>query len=93
MLDSSKASFDGSTAALLRERLLPRLCSAELIGAIAMTEPGTGSDLQAIRTTARLDDDHYLLNGAKTFITNGQNANLVIVVARTDIPRKSLGTS
>jgi acyl-CoA dehydrogenase len=66
-----------------KQRLLPRLCSAELIGAIAMTEPGTGSDLQAIRTTARLDDDHYVLNGAKTFITNGQNANLVIVVCRT----------
>ncbi|RVT48421.1 acyl-CoA dehydrogenase family protein [Rubrivivax albus] len=66
-----------------KRRFLPRLCSAELIGAIAMTEPGTGSDLQAIRTTARRDGDHYVLNGAKTFITNGQNANLVIVVART----------
>ncbi|MCP5270439.1 MAG: acyl-CoA dehydrogenase family protein [Burkholderiaceae bacterium] len=66
-----------------KQRFLPRLCSAELIGAIAMTEPGTGSDLQAIRTTARRDGDHYVLNGAKTFITNGQNANVVIVVART----------
>ena len=66
-----------------KQRLLPRLCSAELMGAIAMTEPGTGSDLQAIRTTARRDGAHYVLNGAKTFITNGQNANFIIVVART----------
>ncbi len=66
-----------------KRRLLPRLCSAALIGAIAMTEPGTGSDLQAIRTAARRDGEHYVLNGAKTFITNGQNANLIIVVART----------
>jgi long-chain-acyl-CoA dehydrogenase len=66
-----------------KRRWLPRLCTAELIGAIAMTEPGTGSDLQAVRTTARLESDHYVINGAKTFITNGQNANLVIVVCRT----------
>jgi long-chain-acyl-CoA dehydrogenase len=66
-----------------KQRFLPRLCSAELIGAIAMTEPGTGSDLQAIRTTARRDGEHYVLQGAKTFITNGQNANLIIVVCRT----------
>jgi len=62
---------------------LPRMCSAERIGAIAMTEPGTGSDLQAVRTTARREGDHYVISGAKTFITNGQNANLVIVVCRT----------
>ena len=66
-----------------KRRWLPRMCTGELIGAIAMTEPGTGSDLQAIRTTARRDGGHYVLNGAKTFITNGQNANLVIVVCRT----------
>jgi long-chain-acyl-CoA dehydrogenase len=66
-----------------RQRWLPRMARGELIGAIAMTEPGTGSDLQAIRTTARRDGDHYVLSGAKTFITNGQNANLVIVVCRT----------
>ena len=66
-----------------KQRWLPRMCSAELISAIAMTEPGTGSDLQAVRTAARRDGDHYVLNGAKTFITNGQNANLICVVCRT----------
>ena len=66
-----------------KRRWLPRMCSAERIGAIAMTEPGTGSDLQAVRTTARREGDHYVISGAKTFITNGQNANLVIVVCRT----------
>ena len=66
-----------------KQRWLPKMCSGELIAAIAMTEPGTGSDLQAIRTSARLQGDHYIVNGAKTFITNGQNANLIIVVCRT----------
>src|SRR3712207_7155352 len=56
----------------------------ELITAIAMTEPAAGSDLQGIRTTARRDGDGWLLSGSKTFITNGINADLVIVVARTD---------
>ncbi|WP_433066465.1 acyl-CoA dehydrogenase family protein [Dactylosporangium sp. CS-033363] len=65
-------------------RWLPGLCSGEKIGAIAMTEPGTGSDLQGITTTARLDGDHWVLNGAKTFISNGILSDLVIVVARTD---------
>src|ERR671929_1954365 len=67
-----------------KERWLPRFCSGELITAIAMTEPGTGSDLQGITTTARKDRDGWVLNGAKTFITNGINADLVIVVTRTD---------
>ena len=66
-----------------KRRLLPRMASGELVGAIAMTEPGTGSDLQAVRSHAQLEGDHYVLNGAKTFITNGQNANLVIVVCKT----------
>jgi long-chain-acyl-CoA dehydrogenase len=66
-----------------KQRWLPKMCTGEIITAIAMTEPGTGSDLQAVRTTARLDGDHYVINGAKTFITNGQNANHVIVVCRT----------
>ncbi len=66
-----------------KQRWLPRMCRAELISAIAMTEPGTGSDLQAVRTTARRDGAHYVIDGAKTFITNGQNANLVIVVCKT----------
>ncbi|HUZ38357.1 MAG TPA: acyl-CoA dehydrogenase family protein [Streptosporangiaceae bacterium] len=67
-----------------RERWLPGYCSGEIITAIAMTEPGAGSDLQGIRTTAVRDGDHYLLNGSKTFISNGQLCDLVIVVARTD---------
>ncbi|MFI5909332.1 acyl-CoA dehydrogenase family protein [Dactylosporangium sp. NPDC051541] len=66
------------------ERWVPALCSGERIGAIAMTEPGTGSDLQGIRTTARRDGDDWVLDGAKTFITNGILGDLVIVVARTD---------
>jgi alkylation response protein AidB-like acyl-CoA dehydrogenase len=67
-----------------KARWLPKFCSGELITAIAMTEPGAGSDLQGITTTARKDGDGWVLNGAKTFITNGINADLVIVVARTD---------
>src|ERR1700734_1284285 len=66
-----------------RERWFPGYCSGELIAAIAMTEPGAGSDLQGIRSTAVRDGDHYVLNGQKTFISNGQLADLVIVVART----------
>ncbi|PTU31846.1 acyl-CoA dehydrogenase family protein [Stenotrophobium rhamnosiphilum] len=62
---------------------LPRMATGELVGAIAMTEPGTGSDLQAIRTTAIEDGDHYILNGSKTFITNGYLSDLVVVVVRT----------
>jgi alkylation response protein AidB-like acyl-CoA dehydrogenase len=67
-----------------KERWLPGFCSGELITAIAMTEPGAGSDLQGLRTTARRDGDGWVLNGSKTFITNGINADLVIVVAKTD---------
>lgn len=67
-----------------RARWLPGLASGELIAAIAMTEPGTGSDLAGIGTTAALDGDHYVLNGSKTFISNGHNADLVIVAARTE---------
>lgn len=67
-----------------KRRWLPRMASGKLIGAIAMTEPSTGSDLQSVRTTARRDGDGYVLNGSKTFITNGQNANLIVVVAKTD---------
>lgn len=66
-----------------KQRWLPKMARGELITAIAMTEPGTGSDLQAIRTSARRDGDHYVLNGQKTFITNGGNANLIIVACRT----------
>jgi alkylation response protein AidB-like acyl-CoA dehydrogenase len=67
-----------------RQRWLPGLCSGELIAAIAMTEPGAGSDLQGIRTSAVDAGDHYVLNGQKTFISNGILADLVVVVARTD---------
>ena len=63
---------------------LPRMVRGELIGAIAMTEPGMGSDLKAVRATARRDGDSYVIDGAKTFISNGQNAGLVIVAAKTD---------
>ncbi|GAA1915582.1 acyl-CoA dehydrogenase family protein [Streptantibioticus ferralitis] len=66
-----------------KRRWLPGFCGGETISAIAMTEPGAGSDLQAIRTTATDQGDHWLLNGAKTFISNGILADLVIVVART----------
>jgi len=76
-----------------KQRWLPRLVSGELIGAIAMTEPGAGSDLQAIRTTARRDGNHYLINGAKTFITNGQLANLIVVVTKTAPGEGAKGTS
>ncbi len=67
-----------------QKRWLPGLCSGELIAAIAMTEPGAGSDLQGIRTSAVDAGDHYVLNGQKTFISNGILADLVVVVARTD---------
>ncbi|HEY0693254.1 MAG TPA: acyl-CoA dehydrogenase family protein [Kribbella sp.] len=67
-----------------KSRWLPRFCSGEMITAIAMTEPGAGSDLQGIQTTAIRDGDHYVLNGQKTFISNGILADLVLVVAKTD---------
>jgi long-chain-acyl-CoA dehydrogenase len=63
---------------------LPKLVSGEVVTAIAMTEPGTGSDLQSIRTTAKKDGNHYVINGSKTYITNGQNADLVLVCCKTD---------
>lgn len=66
-----------------KQRWLPKMATGDFITAIAMTEPGTGSDLQSIRTTARRDGDVYALNGQKTFITNGGNANLIIVACRT----------
>ncbi|MBN3811571.1 acyl-CoA dehydrogenase family protein [Paraburkholderia sp. Ac-20347] len=72
---------------------LPKLASGEHIGAIAMTEPGTGSDLKSVRTTARRDGNDYVINGQKTFITNGQNASLVIVVCKTAPELGSKGVS
>jgi alkylation response protein AidB-like acyl-CoA dehydrogenase len=67
-----------------KKRWLPRFVSGEMMTAIAMTEPGTGSDLAAVQTTARRDGDQYLLNGSKMFISNGQIGDLFIVVAKTD---------
>ena len=76
-----------------KKRWLPKMASGEFIGAIAMSEPGAGSDLQGIKTSARLDGNHYVINGQKTFISNGQLADLVIVVAKTDPSRGAKGTS
>jgi alkylation response protein AidB-like acyl-CoA dehydrogenase len=72
---------------------LPKMARGEVITAIAMTEPGTGSDLQGIKTTAIRSGNEIVLNGSKTFITNGQNADLVIVVAKTDPAAGAKGTS
>jgi acyl-CoA dehydrogenase len=76
-----------------RRRWLPKMATGELVGAIAMTEPGAGSDLQGVKTTARREGDHYLVNGSKTFITNGQTANLICVVAKTDASQGARGVS
>ena len=76
-----------------KRRWLPKLVTGELVGAIAMSEPGTGSDLQAVRTTAKKSGNGYVLNGSKTFITNGQHANLIIVVAKTDASAGAKGVS
>jgi acyl-CoA dehydrogenase len=76
-----------------KRRWLPKLATGELIGAIAMSEPGIGSDLQAVRTTAVKKGNGYLLNGSKTFITNGQHANLIVVVAKTDPKERAKGVS
>ena len=76
-----------------KQRWLPRMVSGEAITAIAMTEPGAGSDLQSVRTTALRDGDDYVVNGSKTYITNGQNADLIIVVAKTDPTQGGKGIS
>jgi acyl-CoA dehydrogenase len=76
-----------------RQRYLPRLARGELVGAIAMTEPGAGSDLQGIRTRAYAEGNQYRLNGTKTFITNGALAGVVLVVAKTDPAQGARGTS
>ena len=66
-----------------KQRWLPRLASGELLAGIALTEPGCGSDLKALRTKASRDGDHYVIDGAKTFITNGFTANMLVVAVRT----------
>ncbi|MBU6271032.1 MAG: acyl-CoA dehydrogenase family protein [Betaproteobacteria bacterium] len=76
-----------------KQRFLPRMAKGEIIGAIAMSEPAAGSDLQGVRTTATRNGDHYVLNGSKTFITNGYLADLVIVVAKTNPAAGAKGTS
>ena len=77
----------------LKSKYLPAMASGECITAIAMTEPGTGSDLQGVKTSAVRDGDCYVLNGSKTFITNGWNCDMVIVVAKTDAAAGSKGMS
>jgi acyl-CoA dehydrogenase len=76
-----------------KRKWLPRMATGELIGAIAMTEPGAGSDLQSIKTTAVKAGNQYVINGSKTFITNGQHANLILVVTKTDPGAGARGTS
>lgn len=76
-----------------KKAYLPRLATGELVGAIAMTEPGTGSDLKGIRTRAERQGDHYVINGSKTFISNGFLAGLVLVVCKTDATQGSKGMS
>jgi alkylation response protein AidB-like acyl-CoA dehydrogenase len=76
-----------------KARWLPGICSGELITAVAMTEPGMGSDLASMATTALLDGDHYVVNGSKTFITNGINADLVITAVKTDPTQRHAGMS
>lgn len=76
-----------------KQRWLPALATGERVAAIAMTEPGVGSDLQAVKTTAIRDGNDYVINGSKTFITNGQHAELVIVVCKTNPAERARGIS
>ena len=76
-----------------KRKWLPKMATGEIITAIAMTEPGAGSDLQGIRTSAVKDGNHYVINGSKTFITNGQLANLIVVVTKTNPAAGAKGTS
>lgn len=76
-----------------KRKYLPKMASGEMVGAIAMSEPGTGSDLQGVKTTALKDGNEIVVNGQKTFITNGWNADVVIVVAKTDPEKGAKGTS
>ncbi|MBN9512652.1 MAG: acyl-CoA dehydrogenase family protein [Alphaproteobacteria bacterium] len=76
-----------------KQKWLPRMAAGEVVGAIAMTEPGTGSDLQGVRTTAVRDGDDYVITGQKTFITNGQHADLIIVICKTDTAAGAKGVT
>lgn len=85
--------FERLGSAEQKAKYLPGMISGDVITAIAMTEPGAGSDLQGIRTTAKEDGNHLVINGSKTYITNGQNADVVIVVAKTDPAAGAKGIS
>lgn len=76
-----------------KQRWLPKICSGDLVTAIAMTEPGAGSDLQGMKTTAKRDGDHYVINGSKTFISNGQTADLILLCVKTDPSKGAKGIS
>jgi acyl-CoA dehydrogenase len=76
-----------------KKKWLPKLATGEYVSAIAMTEPGAGSDLQGVKTTARRAGNHYVVNGSKTFISNGQTANFIIVVSKTDASEGAKGMS
>jgi len=76
-----------------KRKYLPRMVSGDCIGAIAMTEPAAGSDLQGIKTSATADGDHYVINGSKTFITNGQNAGVIVAAVKTDPKAGAKGTT
>ncbi|WP_033288967.1 acyl-CoA dehydrogenase family protein [Amycolatopsis jejuensis] len=89
--DVAAPYFTDLTTAEQKARWLPGFARGELITAIGMTEPGAGSDLKGLRTTAKRDGDHYVLNGQKTFISNGINADLVIVLAKTDVAAGARG--
>jgi acyl-CoA dehydrogenase len=78
---------------VLKKKYLPKMAAGEMVGAIAMSEPGAGSDLQSVKTSAIRKGDKYIVNGSKTFITNGWNCDLVIVVAKTDPAKGAKGTS
>ncbi|QQX82788.1 acyl-CoA dehydrogenase family protein [Cupriavidus necator] len=76
-----------------KQRWLPKLASGEMVASIAMSEPGAGSDLAALRTTARREGEHYVINGAKTFNTNGHHADLILIAAKTDPAKGARGVS
>ena len=77
----------------LKKKYLPKMAAGDMVGAIAMSEPGAGSDLQAVKTSATRNGNSFVVNGSKTFITNGWNSDLVIVVAKTDPTKGAKGTS
>ncbi|WP_328457942.1 acyl-CoA dehydrogenase family protein [Streptomyces sp. NBC_00386] len=83
----------GATNEEQRARWLPGFVTGEIMGAISMTEPGAGSDLASVRTTAIRDGDHYVVNGSKTFVTNGLNCDLVVLAAKTDPEERHRGLS